>query len=251
MEETNDLPLQKSKETIKLLDFAKSVTENIKCALAKTSKPTKKKMNHKKYIQRKCFTKPAPSKRPSRRSRWTEDAQGHSLIEEGAMLPEEIRSFQEMLDRESEKFYMAYLQAREHNESTQQLIHGGRYEQVSWMHHSSYHSPTNAGQSMPLNEQDNAVINSWTGRNGAQYPPKLTHFDFEPVYSNDQWQRGTIANESFLSLLHAEVSKYQMPSTMNKTNTENVSNDAYYSKEHDAYYSKDHSLGMTYLMMPQ
>eukprot|EP00112_Aurelia_sp_Birch-Aquarium-sp1_P003035 Seg1340.11 transcript_id=Seg1340.11/GoldUCD/mRNA.D3Y31 product="hypothetical protein" protein_id=Seg1340.11/GoldUCD/D3Y31 len=251
MEETDDLPLQKSKETIKLLDFAKSVTENIKCALAKTSKPTKKKMNHKKYIQRKCFTKPTPSKRPSRRSRWTEDTKGPSLVEEGAMLPEEIRSFQEMLDRESEKFYMAYLQAREYSENTQQLIHEENYAQVRWMHHSSYHSSTNAGASTPQNEQDNAAINTCTGRSNGQYPPKLTHFDFEPVYTNDQWQRGTLSDESFLSVLHAEVSKYQMPSTTPKTNTENVSNDAYYSKEHDAYHSNEHSLGMTYLMMPQ
>lgn len=198
------------KETLKLLDFAKSVTESIKCALEKTEKPSKKKANHRKYIQRKCFTKPGAQRKANRKmnKRFITDG-GSSFIpsDEGAIWGED--NFQTMLEQESDKFLMSYMQTKEDNE-----LNGYFGNEIYSQQHEYLFSVTGMQGSLPVNQGsacEHASYSEWQGYRGAYYPPKLKHVDYEQILMNQQRQRAALSESSFQAELQDERVCYGFP----------------------------------------
>ena len=196
--DTNNL--NGSKETLKLLDFAKTVTESIKCALEKTNKPSKKKVNHRKYIQRKCFSKPGIQRKSNRKINKrciNEEASFSRATDDGPILAED--NFQAMLERESEKFYMSYFYMKEHNDITEHFnFENYMFQRESYLQFTGVHgySTMNSAQT-----GDMGNYNSWQAYNDAQYPPKLKHFDYDQILVNQQRQRAACNDNSYLAAL--------------------------------------------------
>lgn len=198
--------LDGSKETMKLLDFAKSVTESIKCALERPNKSCRKKKNHRKYIQRKCFTKPGSQRKASKRI-------SEKIISDGTLqsVPSgdvpNIGDLKSMLEEESERYYMSYMYMKENNEFN------GHDESYSHQHE-SYFNYNGTYDSLPVtpgitNEHD--TLNNWQGYWGVQYPPKLKHIDYEQLMMNQQRQGRPFIKESYLSALNDDRIVYEYP----------------------------------------
>ena len=195
--------LNGSKETLKLLDFAKTVTESIKSALEKTNKPRKMKTNHRKYIQRKCFTKSGIKRKPYKRGKkeFTNDETHSSLPADDGSVPAED-SFQAMLEQESERLCMSYVYTKDNNDIMEHfsyedyLFQRESYFQLNGLYN---YPPVN-----PVQMADSSSYNSWQGHYGSQYPPKLKHIDYEQILMNQQRQRAAISQSSYLAALYDE-----------------------------------------------
>ena len=242
MDEMNS---QRSKETIKLLDFAKSVTENIKCALEKTNKASKKKANHKKYIQRKCFTKPGMTRKPTRRiSRRI--LKGETTVpltsDEGSTFLAEEKNFQAMLDRESELFYASYLYMKENNNYSGHLDYPNyTTEQDSMPQYSNSQHHIDLPQ---LQSMEHPAYRTWPSTYEEQYPPKLKHFDYEQIWMTQQRNRSALPENAFLTMLYNE----SCPDFCYQSEWQKMPSEMYLG---DMYHSRDIPLLMNAMTMSQ
>lgn len=223
--------LNGSKETLKLLDFAKTVTESIKSALEKTNKPRKLKANHRKYIQRKCFTKSGIKRKSYKRGKkeFSNDEVHSSLPANDGPVPV-ADSFQAMLERESEGLCMSYVYTKDSNDITEHfsyedyLFQRESYFQLNGLYN---HPPVN-----PVPIADSSSYNNWQGHCGSQYPPKLKHIDYEQILMNQQSQRAAICQNSYLAALYDERMLYDFTqSALHSMYNDSISCNGYANRE--------------------
>ena len=218
-----------SKETLKLLDFAKTVTESIKCALEKTNKPRKKKANHRKYIQRKCFTKSGmkgkQNKRGNKRIKSSETRLSFLHDNESFAVED---SFQAML--ESEKLCMSYLYMKDSHDIMEHFNHEDYLSQHE--SHCQLNGLYNYSSLNPVQAADSSSWNHWQGYYGAQYPPKLKHIDYEQILVNQQRQRAACNQTSYLAAIYDERFLYDYTqSAWQNTYSDSVSYNGFASRE--------------------
>ena len=222
--------LSGSKETLRLLDFAKAVTENIKCALQRTNKPKKKKANHRSYIQRKCFTKSGVKRKSNKRGNKTTiyDDTSLTLLKNDRPISVD-NNFQAKLEPESDRLCMSYLRMKDNN-----VMENYSFDDYLFQHESCFqvNDQCDYASSNPTQMTVSPSWSSWQGHCGTQYPPKLKHMDFEQILMNQERQRTAWNHSSFLAALQDERVVYDCThSTLQGMYTDSTLCNGYASRE--------------------
>ena len=204
--------LNGSTETLRLLDFAKAVTENIKCALERTHKPRKKKASHRSYIQRKCFTKSGTKRKSRKRINKTtvNDETSLTLLNNDRPISVE-NNFQAKLEPKADRLCMSYVYTKDNN-----VVENFSFDDYLFQHESCFqvNGQCNYVSVNPAQMTVSPPWNSWQGQFGTQYPPKLKHVDFEQILMNQEHQRTAWNHSSFLAALQDERVFYDCTHSM-------------------------------------